>query len=748
MNINLYTGNARKKRNYKMINKEKINKEQQNMKNSIHKEPELTKKSIGKEPEMIEEKDFTRDKNSIKNGIPIEENSSENDKSSQPANATIPIFPSRVGILINNFMNGIVRSDVPGAFEDVFIDRKNLNGAPFGMKVVCEVIDAPLDYEMRGRQYYSDELTGKGMAKGRIIEVLGEPGSNDVTMQGILIAHGLKSDFPQKVLASVKVLPTEISDDEIKLELLNGRIDRRNEQIITIDGEDAKDLDDAISIVKTQDNHIILGVHIADVTHYVIEGGAIDKEAAERGTSVYMVDRVIPMLPQTLSNGLCSLHPGKPKLAISIVMEINEYGEIISSESTESIIQSNERFTYNEVYRMLGPSKETIDRLESFRPMLETMLETTIKLRKLRFERGAINFEFPETKVKMDQEKQVLDVYAAPITFANEMIEECMIACNETVAKKFALLKAPFIYRVHEQPDVEKIERFQKVAKLFGEKIHFSQSIKSEEIHKAIGQIQDKPYGNTLMQLLLRSMAKARYSNQCLGHFGLSSTYYCHFTSPIRRYPDLFIHRVVKASIHNETFPVRWIKESARFSDLNSDSERNAMQAERESVDFKTAEYMERHIGETFTGKVTGMFHAGVFIQLENTIEGLAPFRTMGAYYEFDEEQMVSRSDRGNYAMRIGDQVTIKVVQADRIARRIEFSLDESSLNQEKNPMMQRKNQQNNKFNKNKGSNSNKQNKYSSKNPTTAAADSNSRNKGKSKTKNKDKGKPKGKKKK
>lgn len=742
-----------------MNNKEKINKEQKNIKKIPVKEPraiektiinnpDLTKKTIDNESKVTEKKNFPSDVNANEQNKYEEGISSENDKSSQDANGTTPEFPRRVGILINNFMNGIVRSDVPGAFEDVFIDRKNLSGAPFGMKVVCDVIDAPLDYEMRGRQYYSDELTGKGMAKGRVIEVLGEPGSNDVTMQGILIAHGLKSDFPQKVLTSVKNLPSEISDDEIKREILNGRIDRRNEQIITIDGEDAKDLDDAISIVKTQDNHTILGVHIADVTHYVIEGGAIDKEAAERGTSVYMVDRVIPMLPQTLSNGLCSLHPGKPKLAISVVMEINENGDIISAKTTESIIESKERFTYEEVYRMLGPSKETIDRLESFRPMLEIMLETTVKLRKLRFERGAINFEFPETKVKMNQEKQVLDVYAAPITFANEMIEECMIACNEAIAMKFALLKAPFIYRVHEQPDAEKIERFQKVAKLFGEKIHFSQSLKSEEIHKAIGQIQDKPYGNTLMQLLLRSMAKARYSNQCLGHFGLSSTYYCHFTSPIRRYPDLFIHRVVKASIHNEAFPAGWIKESARFSDLNSDSERNAMQAERESVDFKTAEYMERHIGESFNGKVTGMFHAGVFIQLENTIEGLAPFRTMGAYYEFDEEQMVSRSDRGNYAIRIGDQVAIKVVQADRIARRIEFSLDESSLNQEKNPMMQRKNQQNNKFNKNKGGNSNKQNRYGSKNPTSAAADSNGGKKSKIKSKNKDKGKPKGKKKK
>jgi ribonuclease R len=282
------------------------------------------------------------------------------------------------------------------------------------------------------------------------------------------------------------------------------------------------------------------------------------------------------------------------------------------------------------------------------------------------------------------------------------MIEECMIACNEAVAMKFALLKAPFIYRVHEKPDEEKMERFIKTARLLGEKTHFSPSPKSEEIHKAILQMEDKPYRKMLMQLLLRSMAKARYSNQCLGHFGLASTYYCHFTSPIRRYPDLFIHRVVKSLIHEESFPSRWVKSSALFSDLSSDAERNAMQAERESIDFKTAEYMEGHIGEIYEGQVTGMFHGGVFVQLPNTIEGLAPFRTMGAYYEYDEEQMTARSDVGNRVVRIGDAVTVKVTQADRVARRIEFTLDESSLVQEKGPARNRKSAQNSKFSKGK----------------------------------------------
>jgi ribonuclease R len=619
-----------------------------------------------------------------------------------PAPDTSPIWPVRAGILGNNFMNGIVRPDVPGAFEEIFIARENLHGAPFGMKVICEVIDAPKDYEERGRQYYRDEFSGQGMAKGRIREVLGEPGSYDAAMQGILITHGLKTDFPGTVIAQTKKLPSEISSADINREILSGRIDRRDEMIITVDGEDAKDLDDAISIKQLEGGNVLLGVHIADVTHYVTEAGAIDREASARGTSVYLADRVIPMLPQVLSNGLCSLHPGSPKLALSVMMEFSKDGDMISSEFTESVIQSNCRFTYDEVFRMFGEEQEKIEQLEKFRPMLHLMIQTTRILREKRSERGAISFEFPETKVLLDKEKKVLDVYAAPVTFANEMIEECMIACNEAVAMKFALLKAPFIYRVHEKPDEEKMERFIKTARLLGEKTHFSPSPKSEEIHKAILQMEDKPYRKMLMQLLLRSMAKARYSNQCLGHFGLASTYYCHFTSPIRRYPDLFIHRVVKSLIHEESFPSRWVKSSALFSDLSSDAERNAMQAERESIDFKTAEYMEGHIGEIYEGQVTGMFHGGVFVQLPNTIEGLAPFRTMGAYYEYDEEQMTARSDVGNRVVRIGDTVTVKVTQADRVARRIEFTLDESSLVQEKGPARNRKSAQNSKFSKGK----------------------------------------------
>ncbi|MHB1485610.1 MAG: ribonuclease R [Saccharofermentanales bacterium] len=622
-------------------------------------------------------------------------------------------FPVRVGILFNNFLNGIVRPDVPNAFEDVFIDRANLFGAPFGMKVVCEIIEAPKDYEMRGRQYQYDELTGKGMAKGRIIEVLGDARSNDTAMMGILISHGLKEEFPADVAQKAKTFIAEISEDDIRTEIRKGRKDLREEQIITIDGLEAKDLDDAISLTKTSDGNILLGVHIADVTHYVKENDPIDKEAVLRGTSVYLADRVIPMLPHVLSNNLCSLHPGRPKFTLSAFIEFDRYGNRISYEISETIIQSKERFTYDEVYDMLGPELKSDERHESFRPMLQNMYDFSKILRKKRFERGAINFDFPETKVVLDYEKQVIDVHAAPVTFANEIIEEFMIACNEAVAEKFAVLKAPFIYRIHEQPDPEKFERFRKIAKLLGEKVKFSKELKSDEIHHFIQKIEDKPYGSTLMQMLLRSMAKARYSNRNLGHFGLSSDFYCHFTSPIRRYPDLFIHRVIKTSLQGIAFPRNWIKLSEKVSDTSSDTERNAMEAERESVNFKTAEYMERHVGETFSGKVTGMFNAGIFVQLENTIEGLAPFRTMNGYFEFFEDEMVVRCYSGNKTIRIGDPVSVEVINADRIARRIEFRLNLESLQEEKPRPQTRSEQQNKKFRKSGGNNGSKNKKKS-----------------------------------
>lgn len=633
----------------------------------------------------------------------------------------------RVGILHNNFLNGIVRSDVPGRFEDVFVDRKDLNGAPFGMRVVCQLTENPFEEGVRQDYYYRDDFSGTGMAKGRIIEVLGDPISNDATMKGILIAHNLDEEFPEGVLEQARKFEMDIPESEIESELKRGRKDFRNEQIVTIDGADTKDIDDALSI-RVTDGITYLSVHIADVTHYVKEGSPIDIEALSRGTSVYLADRVIPMLPQILSNNLCSLNPNKPRFAITATIGYDPNAHMVSFKVEETVIESSQRLTYDEVFELLSDNENTkginsfysnedklnneknaiiksdtdgndidknkspstdsatasdLSKIEPFRGMLTQIYELSKKLRLKRFENGAINFDFLETKVKLDYEKNVTDVYAAKATFANEMIEECMVAANEAIAKEFSIKKAPFIYRVHEETDIEKIQRFTSVAKLLGEKIQVSSKPSPKEIQAVISSIEDKPYKETLMQLLLRSMAKAEYSHECLGHFGLALKFYCHFTSPIRRYPDLFIHRVIKSYIGDEKRNPAWTQNVVTISKMNSDSEKNSTQAERESVDYKTAQYMKQFIGESFEGQVTGMLDFGIFVRLDNTIEGMAPFRTLNNYYEFFEELMVVRSSNNRKVIRIGDRVVVKVVGADLVARRVEFLLYEKSLNDE-----------------------------------------------------------------
>jgi ribonuclease R len=608
---------------------------------------------------------------------------------------TVQFLTKRVGILHNNFLNGIVRSDVPGRFEDVFIDRKDLNGAPFGMRVVCQLTENPFEEGVRQDYYYRDDFSGTGMAKGRIIEVLGDPVSNDATMKGILIAHNLDEEFPEGVLEQARKFEMDIPESEIESELKRGRKDFRNEQIVTIDGADTKDIDDALSI-RVTDGITYLSVHIADVTHYVKEGSPIDVEALSRGTSVYLADRVIPMLPQILSNNLCSLNPNKPRFALTATMGYDKNAYMVSFKVEETVIESSQRLTYDEVFELLSDNESTrennhsddvtaddLSKIEPFRGMLTQIYELSKKLRLKRFENGAINFDFLETKVKLDYEKNVTDVYAAKATFANEMIEECMVAANEAIAKEFSIKKAPFIYRVHEETDIEKIQRFTSVAKLLGEKIQISTKPSPKEIQAVISSIEDKPYKETLMQLLLRSMAKAEYSHECLGHFGLALKFYCHFTSPIRRYPDLFIHRVIKSYIGDEKRNPAWTQNVVTISKMNSDSEKNSTQAERESIDYKTAQYMKQFIGESFEGQVTGMLDFGIFVRLDNTIEGMAPFRTLNNYYEFFEELMVVRSSNNRKVIRIGDRVVVKVVGADLVARRVEFLLYEKSLNDE-----------------------------------------------------------------
>lgn len=567
-----------------------------------------------------------------------------------------------VGILRESGFDGIVEPD-PGynttQYGRIFVRSRNLNGAPFGMKVVCEILNPSAQ---------------AGSYEGSILEVLGDPGRPDVAILSILKQYGLSPVFPEAVSAEAERYPVHPAGDEILRAIAAGRRDLRTLKTITMDGEDAKDLDDAISIEKIEGKGYRLFVHIADVSEYVKENTALDREARLRGTSVYLVDRVIPMLPPRLSNGLCSLNPNVPRFALTAAMTVGYDGEIMDGDLYESIIESDARTSYKEVFGVLFENKY-MDRYQSFVPMFKTMKELKDILTEKRTRRGSIEFDFPETHVDLDEEGNPTDIYAYPINYANGIIEEFMILCNEFVAERFYRMKYPFVYRVHEDPDELKIGEFLHVAKLFGAQARIHGKPTPLFLSGLMNQIKDEPFTPALSQILLRSLAKARYSEQNLGHFGLASECYCHFTSPIRRYPDLYIHRIIKSYLHDEGKKVYFSTQVVDVSDHSSQMERNSMEAERASVNQKIAEYMTRHIGDIFDGILSSVFHGGIFVRLESTVEGLVPFRTMNDYFEFDERRLEAKGKTSGKVFRIGDAVKVKVVNADILQRRIDFEL-------------------------------------------------------------------------
>lgn len=568
-----------------------------------------------------------------------------------------------VGILKEGREGGIVVPD-PGypatAYGQIIIRRNQLNGAPFGMKVVCEVLNP----SAKRAEY-----------EGRIIEVLGDPGNNDVAMLSILRQYGLSNVFPAAVMDEASELPLSPTEEQIEEALLHGRKDLRNLQTITIDGEEAKDLDDAISIQKLEKGCYRLWVHIADVSEYVTDGSALDAEASLRGTSVYLVDRVIPMLPPRLSNGLCSLNPHVPRFTLTCEMKIDPQGEIIDSEIYESIIESNARTSYNEIYGILFEDK-TIEDYIPLIPMFKLMLDLRNALKDKRKKRGTIDFVFPETHVELDDDGNPVDVYPYPINTIHSVIEEFMIAANEAVAERFDKLESPFVYRIHEEPDELKIAEFMHVARLFGENRRLTGKVTPLYLSELLDDIADKEYAPALNQLLLRSMAKAVYSEKNVGHFGLASKYYCHFTSPIRRYPDLYIHRIIKSWLHQKHEKQKFANKVADVAYHSSEMERNSVEAERASVDMKCAEYMLAHVGEEFPGVVSGACPAGVFVKLENTIEGMVPFSSLNEYFEFDERKLEAKGSRGT-VYRIGKKVRVKVASADPLTHHIDFNFVE-----------------------------------------------------------------------
>ena len=570
-----------------------------------------------------------------------------------------------VGILREAGFDGVVEPDAgynSAQYGKILVRSRSLNGAPFGMKVVCEILNP----------------TGAGGSyEGRILEVLGDPGRSDVAILSILKQYGLSTVFPEAVLAEAERYPIHPAGDDILRAVAAGRRDLRTLKTITMDGEDAKDLDDAISIEKIEGKGYRLFVHIADVSEYVKENMALDREARLRGTSVYLVDRVIPMLPPRLSNGLCSLNPNVPRFALTAAMTVGFDGEVIDGDLYESIIESDARTSYKEVYGVLFENRY-MDRYASFVPMFKTMKELKDILTEKRTRRGSIEFDFPETHVDLDQEGNPTDIYAYPINYANGIIEEFMILCNEFVAERFFRMKYPFVYRVHEDPDELKIGEFLHVAKLFGAQARIHGKPTPLFLSGLMNQIRDEPFTPALSQILLRSLAKARYSEQNLGHFGLASECYCHFTSPIRRYPDLYIHRIIKSYLHDEGKKAYFLTQVVDVSDHSSQMERNSMEAERASVNQKIAEYMTRHVGDLFDGIISSVFHGGVFVRLESTVEGLVPFRTMNDYFEFDERRLEAKGKTSGKVFRIGDAVKVKVVNADILQRRVDFEFAET----------------------------------------------------------------------
>ncbi len=540
--------------------------------------------------------------------------------------------------------------------SDIFISNKNNKKYRSGQKVVVKITKWP------------DRFKG---AAGDITEVLGYSTDVGVDVMSVIRGHHIKDFFDKKTLQEADSLTVSEKD-------YSGRKDLTKMLTITIDGEDAKDLDDAVSLEKDGDFYI-LGVHIADVSHFVKENYAIDKEALKRGTSVYFADRVIPMLPVKLSNGLCSLNPNEKKLTLSVLMKIDKKGAVTEYEISKSTIVSDYRMTYSDVTKILDGDSALCEKYKKILPMLKGMDELREILNSKRLARGSVNFDFPEAKILFDEEGYVSDIVKREFTKANSIIEEFMLICNETVAEHMFWGELPSVYRVHETPDTQKIEHFKKMLSALGYSMKNSKELHSAEFNKILAQISGKPEEKILSTLMLRSFQKARYSPENLGHFGLASKYYCHFTSPIRRYPDLVVHRILKESLDGALSEKRFSTLKAfteKASQLSSDAEIKAMEAEREVEDIKKAEFMANFIGEDFEGTVSSVTNFGFFVELDNTVEGLVRYADIsGDYFEYDPETLTCFGRNSGKTFKIGQKVTVAVVASNPLTGDIDFMI-------------------------------------------------------------------------
>ncbi|BEU88554.1 ribonuclease R [Selenomonas sp. TAMA-11512] len=564
--------------------------------------------------------------------------------------------------------NGFVIPDDKRLSQDIFVSQKALHGAKAGMKVVVHVTKWP---------------EGRRSAEGEVVEKLGDAGAPGVDVLSVMRQYGLTDTFPKAVRQAADVTPQEVRPEDMK-----GRADRRKLSIVTVDGEDAKDLDDGIYAERRPDGGCFLGVYIADVSYYVRENEALDVEARERGTSVYLVDRVIPMLPTALSNGICSLNTGVDRLSMACEMVLDASGEVRSYEILPTVIHVRHRLTYTAVNAALvEKDAEMRERYKDVLPMLELLAEVREKRKAIRRARGSIDFEIAEVKVKLDEAGHPVELVKRTGSLAESVIEECMLAANETVAEHMEKKELPFICRVHEQPSEEKLERLNTLLAAFS--LHVAPradgSVEPRDIQAVLEKVKGKPEERIISAVALRSMQQARYAPASLGHFGLAARYYTHFTSPIRRYPDLIVHRLLRDTFRTGTM-TKERQESLKeklpvIAQHSSERERNAVEAERETTDMKKIEYMVQFVGEEFTGVISGVTAFGIFVELENGVEGLVHVSSMvNDYYEYREELFALVGESTGVSYRLGNEVEVVLMKADLAERKLDFVLKDNGI--------------------------------------------------------------------
>lgn len=551
---------------------------------------------------------------------------------------------------------GFVVPDDDKISFDIFISKKNMLNAKEGQKVQVKIDKWP---------------EGDKKPEGKVIQVFGYANEKGVDILSIAASLNLPMEFSKEALQQASSTPKDVRESDLK-----GREDFRDLTTFTIDGADSKDFDDAVSIEKLENGNVVLGVHIADVSHYVKESDALDVEAFQRGNSVYLIDKVIPMLPKELSNGICSLNEGVDRLTLSVMMELDDNAKVVAHSIYEGVINSSKRLVYDNVSDFLekGEVHESIVGLEED---LLLMGELAKKLRKKRMDRGSIDFDFPEAKITVDENGRPIDVSKEERRTANKLIEEFMLLCNETVAEQHFWMEIPFLYRIHEEPEVEKLETLNKILRYLGLKLN-TQNLDSKEVQKLIESVKGKDEELFVSTLVLRSLKKARYSEINDIHFGLAAKYYSHFTSPIRRYSDLTIHRIIKDILNNKLVAgrIQYLENVLpEIAKQTSMTERIAQDAERKVEDLKTAEYMQSKIGEKFPAVISSITNFGIFAQLDNTIEGLISYQSMDEYFDYNENEIIASSRDSNKTYHVGDKIVIEVVSTNVTRGNIDFKI-------------------------------------------------------------------------